>query len=362
MSKFIPILRTGRYKDASGRVYDITPQMLQEIKDNYKSKSAPLVKGHPNADAPSMGWIDQLKLKGEELLASFADISEEFKHEVDRRSFKNVSASFFHPFSESNPNKGKYCLRHVGALGAARPAIPNLGTLQDALAFSEDTEEITAYSEFAEPDKQESLFEKMIKPFIERALKKQREEILAELKASLQRANFSEGDSSKKTNDENETNLEGDPMSDKTARERELEEKNAKLEAENEKLRKEQDKVDRDKTIAEEVAKVKETKNLDEATTKNLTEKASAMADKGVDPKDAVVNLSEFIPEQKKTTSHRFNGQNAPEGKGIASFSEGDTPLENTAEFADEVEKLQKEGLDSRAAYERASRNLSGGK
>ncbi|MGL4393603.1 MAG: hypothetical protein ACRCS8_00025 [Brevinema sp.] len=97
MSKFIPILRTGRYKDASGRVYDITPQMLQEIKDSYKSKSAPLVKGHPNADAPSMGWIDQLKLKGEELLASFSDIADSFKEEVAQSAFGCTNFFKSHP-------------------------------------------------------------------------------------------------------------------------------------------------------------------------------------------------------------------------------------------------------------------------
>ncbi len=132
MGKFIPILRVGRYKDASGRNCDITPQVLTDIVESYKSKSAPLVKGHPQSDAPAMGWIDKLKIVGNELQASFSDITEEFQHEVEQRSFKNISASFFMPLSDSNPSKGKHCLRHVGVLGASRPAIPNLGTLQEA--------------------------------------------------------------------------------------------------------------------------------------------------------------------------------------------------------------------------------------
>ncbi|MGL4561947.1 MAG: hypothetical protein ACRCV0_06660 [Brevinema sp.] len=376
MSKFIPILRTGRYKDASGRVYDITPQMLQEIKDSYKSKSAPLVKGHPSAEAPAMGWIDQLKIKGTELLASFAEVSEDFKKEVVEKSlYKNISASFYHPFSESNPNKGKHSLRHVGALGASRPAIPNLGTLDEALAFSENTEEITAYSEFPEPDTEESLlgrslFEKMIKPFIEKALKKQREEIMAEVKKSLQSFNFSESDQQNKGAgiqlSPSLASLDSDILSSrenmseqKTARELELEEKLSKAEKEIDLLKKEQDKAERSKIILEEVTKVKDEKNLDEATTKNLTEKAESLADKGVDAKEAVVNLSEFIPTQKKSVCHRFEGMGTPSTKGTADFAEGDIPLQHTAEFADEIDKLSKEGLGCQEAHARAIENLN---
>ncbi|MGL4388938.1 MAG: hypothetical protein ACRCTJ_06065, partial [Brevinema sp.] len=338
MSKFIPILRTGRYKDASGRVYDITSQMIQEIKDSYKSKSAPLVKGHPNAEAPAMGWIDQLKIKGTELLASFSEVSEDFKKAVVEKSlYKNISASFYHPFSDSNPNKGKHSLRHVGALGASRPAIPNLGTLQDALSFSESEEDVTLYSEFAEQEPNSNLFEKMIQSFIEKALKKQREEIMAEVKKSLQSFNFSESNQENKeagiqqspslASLDSDVLSSGENMSEKkTARELELEEKLSKAEKENALLKKEQDKAERDKVIATEVAKVKEEKNIDEATAKNLTEKAEAMADKGVDAKDAVVNLSEFIRTQKKSVNHRFSGMEAPNTKGTADFAEGDTP------------------------------------
>lgn len=123
MAKMIPILKVGRYKDASGRSYDITPSMLKELAETYKPNTAPLVKGHPNNDEPALGWVDRVKADGDTLFASFSQVAE---------SFKNVSASFFLPFSDANPAKGRYALRHVGALGAARPAIPELGTLRKA--------------------------------------------------------------------------------------------------------------------------------------------------------------------------------------------------------------------------------------
>lgn len=132
MAKMIPILKVGRYKDASGRSYDITPSMLKELAETYKPNTAPLVKGHPNNDEPALGWVDRVKADGDTLFASFSQVAESFKNEVAEGLFKNVSASFFLPFSDANPAKGRYALRHVGALGAARPAIPELGTLRKA--------------------------------------------------------------------------------------------------------------------------------------------------------------------------------------------------------------------------------------
>jgi len=203
MAKFIPILKMGRYKDASGRNCDIIAQVLKELAESYKAKSAPLVKGHPTNDAPAMGWIERLKIVGDELQASFCDITDDFMQEVEQGSFKNISASFFYPLSESNPVKGKFTLRHVGALGASRPAIPNLGTLQEAMAFSEDEEGVSCIAEFTEQEENIGFFDKIIKKAIEKALKKQREEIYAEVKHSFQSLNFSEGQLSSQNNKNN---------------------------------------------------------------------------------------------------------------------------------------------------------------
>lgn len=369
MPKFIPILRVGRYKDASGRNVDITPQVLKEIQESYQSGSAPLVKGHPNADAPSMGWIEKLKIQGNELLASFSEVSETFKEEVAQGLFKNISASFFFPLSDSNPQKGKYCLRHVGALGAARPAIPNLGTLQEALAFSESEDDVTCYAEFAEQEESIGFFEKLIKGAIEKALKKQREEIMAEVKRSFQSLNFSEGNLKNKeagiqlspsmaTLDSDILSSGGTNMSEKTARELELERELQQTKDENDRLKQEQDKSERSKVIAEQVAKVKEEKNLDDATTQKLTEKAEAMSNNGFDPKEAVANLSEFIPSGKVQTQHRFGEKTPEQGKGAANFAEGDQEIVNTAEYADAVEKHMNNGSTRQEAHSKAVAEL----
>lgn len=390
MKKFIPILKVGRFKDASGRNCDITPQVLTDIVDSYKTKTAPLVKGHPNNEAPAMGWIEKLKIQGEELLASFSEVSEEFKSEVAQGLFKNISASFFMPLSESNPSKGKYCLRHVGALGASRPAIPNLGTLQEALAFSEledkdrmsevqnssrmsdmfcihSNDEVVCFSEFAEQEESLGFFEKLIKGAIEKALKKQREEIMAEVKRTFQALSFSEENlnnteagiqlsPSVATLDSDILSSGGINMSEKTARELELEQELQKQKDENDRLKSEQDKSERNKVIAEEVAKVKEEKNLDDAIAQKLTEKAESSAE--ADGKKAVADFSEFIEPQKKSTNHRFGDKTPDTGKGVANFSEGEQEIVNTVEYADEVEKHMKDGSTRQEAHSKAIANL----
>ena len=364
MSKMIPILRIGRYKDASGRNYDITSQVLKELVESFKSKTAPLVKGHPTNDAPAMGWVEKLKIEGDKLLASFSEVTEDFKEEVEQSAFKNISASFFMPLSESNPNKGKYCLRHVGALGASRPAIPNLGTLQEALAFSEDEDGVICFSEHEEAPVKESILEKMIVGLVAKALKKQKEEMIAEVKKIISSANFNEGHSPYSTNKNEKPNKEeeGNMSIEKTARELELENDLKKSQDENKRLTAEKEKDERSRVITEEVSKVAKEKNLDEDTTKSLTEKSEKMAESGVDPKEAVASFAEFIADNSATkTKSRFAGENPRQGKGVASFAEGDTPIEETAEFADEVENLTQKGLNRKDAFTQAKSNLERG-
>lgn len=60
----------------------------------------------------------------------------------------------------------------------------------------------------------------------------------------------------------------------------------------------------------------------------------------------------------KERVSHRFDGKNYTQGKGIDFLALG-TFIEETTAFADEVERLCKEGLDRRSAYIKAKQNLT---
>ncbi len=328
MPKFIPILRVGRYKDASGRNCDITPQVLTDIVESYESKSAPLVKGHPNNEAPAMGWIDRLKIVGNELQASFSDITEEFQHEVEQRSFKNISASFFMPLSDSNPSKGKHCLRHVGVLGASRPAIPNLGTLQEALAFSEDRLSITTperesspltpeqmsltfcqegeelllcFSEFAESEESVGFFEKLLK-----SAKPKNDDLLQELDKAKQ----------------------------------ELKELKALL---------------LQKAFEEQIQQFVVDKKLDENKAKSFREMVLKYSQRGTSPEEVIANFSEFISSGEEVRTHRFGENTPPEQIGSVNFAEN---IEHTAVFADEVDKLCQNGMTRSDAYKQAKQNL----
>lgn len=356
MAKMIPILKVGRYKDASGRSYDITPSMLKELAETYKPNTAPLVKGHPNNDEPALGWVDRVKADGDTLFASFSQVAESFKNEVAEGLFKNVSASFFLPFSDANPAKGRYALRHVGALGAARPAIPELGTLQEALAFAESGDGIVCFSDWEDSEeKKETLLFKMIKPLLYPLLEDYKQEIMAEVLTSLGLVSFSENNNTQSGTDSGKENGE------MTEREKELQDRLKRSEEERKRLIAEREASDNKNKLEAEITKLRETKKLDDAGAKSLLEKALDLVSAGKKPEEAVAAFAEFLPdaEPQKTGNRIATPPANHNGKGTAGFSEGNRPIEHTAEFADEVEKLAKEGLDRAAAYSQAKQNLS---
>ena len=314
----IPILKIGNYTDATGKKYHITSQILDEIVGSYQSNSAPLVKGHPTNEAPAMGWIDKLKIIGDKLFASFINISEDFKKEIKQNHFKNISASFFLPNSSSNPQQGKYCLRHVGALGAARPAIPNLGKLQDSLSFSEENEDIIAF--FSEHTY--SLRDK-IQVFKEQSL-----------------INKNQGNSM-------------------TTKEQKLYTQLQEALAEITKLKEELDKKKMEEEVNLEIEKIITDKKISNEMAEQIRAKALKLSEKGISPQESVASFADFIQDYYQPIySHRFHDQVPSPEKGIANFSET-TSIEESAVFADEVERLYADGVSRSDAYRQAKNILS---
>ena len=108
---------------------------------------APLVIGHPRADAPAWGWVGGLTADGGGLFAAPRQLDPAFAEMVRAGRFKKVSASFYTPDSPHNPVPGVYYLRHVGFLGAQPPAVKGLAPVN----FAEgDTEEGCVSFDFAE--------------------------------------------------------------------------------------------------------------------------------------------------------------------------------------------------------------------
>ena len=138
------IFRAGTRTDANGNTVTITEADLAAAAQAYDPEvhEAPIVVGHPKADAPAYGWVKSLGVQNGVLTADFAQVDEGFADLVKAGRYKKVSASFYPPTSPNNPKPGVWTLRHVGFLGAQPPAVKGLS----AISFAEGE----VYVEFAE--------------------------------------------------------------------------------------------------------------------------------------------------------------------------------------------------------------------
>ena len=145
------IFRAGTRTDANGNTVTITHADLAAAAQAYDPKvhEAPIVVGHPKADAPAYGWVSGLKAENGVLTADFDQVDEGFADLVKAGRYKKVSASFYPPTSPNNPKPGVWTLRHVGFLGAQPPAVKGLTPVSFAegevyVEFSEDAHLQTA--------------------------------------------------------------------------------------------------------------------------------------------------------------------------------------------------------------------------
>lgn len=138
------IFRAGTRTDANGNTVTITEADLAAAAQAYDPKvhEAPIVVGHPKADAPAYGWVKSLGVQNGVLTADFAQVDDGFADLVKAGRYKKVSASFYPPTSPNNPKPGVWTLRHVGFLGAQPPAVKGLS----AISFAEGE----VYVEFTE--------------------------------------------------------------------------------------------------------------------------------------------------------------------------------------------------------------------
>jgi len=120
---WIEVFRSGTHTDSGGNTATYTNADLATIANNYnaelskdESSLAPIVKGHPKTDAPALGWVGQLKVSGDKLLAKIKQVLPEFANEVKSGRYKKVSIALY-------PGN---VLRHIGFLGATAPAVRGL--------------------------------------------------------------------------------------------------------------------------------------------------------------------------------------------------------------------------------------------
>ena len=147
----IHIFRPCRHTSMQGATIDFGESDLIATANAYDPArhEAPLVIGHPRADAPAWGWVGGLTADGGGLFATPRQLDPAFAEMVRAGRFKKVSASFYTPDSPHNPVPGVYYLRHVGFLGAQPPAVKGLAPVP--VNFAEgDTEEGCVSFDFAE--------------------------------------------------------------------------------------------------------------------------------------------------------------------------------------------------------------------
>ena len=146
MNKSIHIFKAGTHTAMSGATLTFSEHDLAASAKAYDPviHEAPLVVGHPKADAPAYGWVKSLTYAEAGLHADPDQVDAAFAELVQAGRFKKVSASFYTPDSPANPVPGVFYLRHVGFLGAQPPSIKGLKQAE----FADSDEGIVEFSEW----------------------------------------------------------------------------------------------------------------------------------------------------------------------------------------------------------------------
>ena len=90
------IFRVGTRTDANGNTVTITPADLAAAAQAYDPKvhEAPIVIGHPKAEAPAYGWVSGLKAENGVLTADFDQVDEDFADLVKAGRYKQSVGEF----------------------------------------------------------------------------------------------------------------------------------------------------------------------------------------------------------------------------------------------------------------------------
>lgn len=126
--KWCEIFKTGKHTDSAGVEKEWTLEDLNTIVSNFQTVNpdVPICCGHVKSNSPAYGWVDNLRIEGDKLYASFKDVQNEFKEAVNKGLFRTRSISL----------SPELILRHVAFLGAMPPAIKGM----EQFCFNESDE------------------------------------------------------------------------------------------------------------------------------------------------------------------------------------------------------------------------------
>ena len=120
----IQVFRVGTHTDAAGQTRTWTEADLDGMVEAHAAQDpVPVVVGHPQMDAPAMGWIDKLWRDGGVLYARLRDLAQEFRDAVHAGRFAQRSVAL-------TRSDAGFQLRHLAFLGAWPAAVEGLEPLR----------------------------------------------------------------------------------------------------------------------------------------------------------------------------------------------------------------------------------------
>lgn len=142
--KWCEIFKTGEHTDSNGNKRVWTFDDLHTIEWNFKNinSDVPICCGHPKTNSPAYGWVEDMKVAGNSLYASFKNVQEEFKTAVQKGLFKTRSISLTKDLVP----------RHIAFLGGQSPAVKGL----EQFCFEAEDTDITISHEFEEGENVET--------------------------------------------------------------------------------------------------------------------------------------------------------------------------------------------------------------
>jgi len=119
----VELLRIGSYTDTTGKQFEVTDKVLENIVDTFSESIAGNI--DHESKGPACGWVQSLKKKDKQLLAKIGDISSAFWGRLKEKEFVNRSV-------EVSEVDGTWQLNGFAWLGAKRPAVKGMAALQFA--------------------------------------------------------------------------------------------------------------------------------------------------------------------------------------------------------------------------------------
>ena len=130
--KDVEIFQVGTWNGREFTDEDVDA-IVASFEDLNLAGHVPAKLGHKGGgdDAPAMGWIEEIRRKGDKILATLTDVSRELVDGINSGKWRHVSVELLGDVTMRG-KKYAWVLDGLAILGAARPAIDSLKGLHEA--------------------------------------------------------------------------------------------------------------------------------------------------------------------------------------------------------------------------------------